>query len=80
MTTDDAAQRQEFNAAVRDLVGVAEIADTLGVPRTTVSMWAARRAASGFPAPLETLAMGPVYSMTAVRAWYADRYGKGGTT
>lgn len=58
-----------------DLVGVAEIADRLGVPRTTVSMWAARRAASGFPQPLEVLAMGPVYSMLAVRDWHAARYG-----
>lgn len=59
-----------------DLVGVAEIADALGVPRTTVSMWAARRAASGFPSPLNDLAMGPVYSLSAVRAWHAARYGK----
>lgn len=55
------------------LVGVAEIADVLGVPRTTVSMWASRRAASGFPAPIETLAMGPVYSMSSVREWYDAR-------
>lgn len=58
------------------LVGVAEIADDFGVPRTTVSMWANRRAQSGFPDPLAELAMGPVYSRAAVRAWY---YGKRGT-
>lgn len=69
--TDDAAQRPE--TVVRDIVGVAEIAETLGVPRTTVSMWAHRRAQSGFPQPLEQLAMGPVYSLTEVRAWYATR-------
>jgi hypothetical protein len=60
-------------AGARDIVGVAEIADALGVPRTTVSMWAHRRAASNFPMPLETLAMGPVYSLAAVRAWHEQR-------
>jgi hypothetical protein len=56
-----------------DIVGVAEIADALGVPRTTVSMWAHRRAQSGFPSPMQTLAMGPVYSLAAVLAWHAAR-------
>jgi hypothetical protein len=40
------------------LGGVAEISDEFGVPRTTVSMWDARRGTNGFPEPVERLRMG----------------------
>jgi hypothetical protein len=53
-----------------ELVGMAEIARELGVPRTTASMWHVRRAKSGFPAPIKDLDMGPVFDMAAVRHWY----------
>jgi hypothetical protein len=56
------------------LGGVAEVADLFGVPRTTASMWANRRAQTGFPEPVQVLAMGPVYDMDAVRLWHAQRY------
>jgi hypothetical protein len=59
--------------AVTELVGVAEIAERLGVNRTTVSMWDARRRSNGFPEPLEQLAMGPVYDWQAVKAWHEGR-------
>lgn len=71
MTTEDEAAR-----LVRDIVGVAEIATMLDVPRTTVSMWDARRRTNGFPAPLERLAMGPVYSREAVLAWHRSKVGE----
>jgi len=57
----------------RDLVGAREIADRLKVPRTTVSMWASRRATSGFPLPVAELAMGPVFDFEEVAAWAASR-------
>lgn len=56
-----------------ELAGVAEIAQELGVARTTVSMWRARAATTGFPEPLEVLSAGPVYDMGAVRAWHRNR-------
>lgn len=62
-----------FADTLRNLVGVAEIARELNVPRTTVSMWDARRETTGFPEPVERLSMGPVYDMRAVRAWYDRR-------
>lgn len=61
---------------VADLVGVAEIAERLRVPRTTVSMWAARRSANGFPAPVKPLAMGPVYDFGAVQRWHDRKAGE----
>jgi hypothetical protein len=58
------------------LGGVAEISEEFRVPRTTVSMWDARRATNGFPEPVERLAMGPVYDMRAVRAWHEQKSSK----
>jgi chromosome partitioning protein len=58
---------------VAELVGVAEIAEKLGVPRTTVSMWDARRVKNGFPLPVADLRMGPVYEWQKVESWYQDR-------
>jgi hypothetical protein len=64
--------------AERELGGVAEIAERYKVPRTTVSMWAARRASNGFPAPVETLAMGPVYDMAEIEKWRREQVANGG--
>jgi hypothetical protein len=58
------------------LGGVAEISDEFGVPRTTVSMWDARRGTNGFPEPVERLRMGPIYRMDQVREWYLSRASK----
>lgn len=60
------------------LVGMAEIAQQLGVPRTTASMWYVRRDTTGFPAPVTVLAMGPVFDMAAVREWYGGKYSRWG--
>lgn len=57
----------------RRLVGVAEIAERLGVPRSTVSMWDARRKTNGFPKPIERLSMGPVYDLDEIETWYAGK-------
>ena len=57
-----------------NLAGVAEISARFGVPRTTVSMWDARRDTSGFPPPVVRLAAGPVYDLDAVVAWHQTKY------
>lgn len=49
-----------------DLVGVAEVADMLGVTRTRVSQLAS---VPGFPAPVARLAAGPVWDRKDVEAW-----------
>jgi hypothetical protein len=49
-----------------DLVGVNEISGALGVTRRTVANWAK---SPGFPRPIRSLAMGPLYSLSAVIAW-----------
>lgn len=70
---------EELRQAVIDgleLVGVSEIHKALGVTRSRVSMWSARRESSGFPEPLEELAAGPVFDMAAVRAWFEKKYGE----
>lgn len=56
-----------------ELVGVAEIAERLKVPRSTVSMWDSRRATNSFPRPVERLSMGPVYEWDAVQTWARQR-------
>lgn len=56
---------------VRTLAGVAELSRVLGVGRTTVTQWAARRSASRFPEPVHVLAMGPLYDVDEVTRWYA---------
>ena len=56
-----------------DIVGVKEISDRLEAPRTTVSMWIARRHQSGFPSALAELAAGPVFDWNAVQAWHKAR-------
>lgn len=63
-------------STMSELAGVAEIADELGVPRTNISMWDARRRTSGFPEPIARLAAGPVYRMDEIRAWWAARQPK----
>jgi RNA-splicing ligase RtcB len=54
------------------LAGVAEVARTLRVGRTTVTQWAARRHRNHFPEPVATLGMGPIYDLNEVIAWYGS--------
>lgn len=55
----------------RVLAGVSEIAARLQVGRSTVAGWVKNAEANGMPAPLATLAAGPVYDLEAVEAWHA---------
>lgn len=72
-----AAVRQAVKDLPHELGGVAEIAEELGVARTTVSMWDERRSeANGFPQPLERLRSGPIYDMATIRSWWAYRQAK----
>lgn len=50
-----------------DIVGVAEIAVRTGATVNTVHSW--RRRHPDFPAPLVTLAMGPVWLWADVEPW-----------
>lgn len=53
--------------------GIAEIAERYGVARTTVSTsWADRRHLTGFPLPIATLRMGPLYDLDEVDRWYSS--------
>lgn len=53
-----------------NLAGVAEIAARFAVSRRAVGYWVTT---DGFPAPLATLAAGPVYDLTEVEDWREAR-------
>ena len=53
-----------------DLVSVTEIADRAGTTPGTVHQWR-RRHRDTFPAPVVTLAVGPVWEWQAVADWLA---------
>lgn len=53
------------------LLGVSEIAQRLGVKPNTVSQWRLRDI--GFPDPLVTLSMGPVWWAPDIDAWSKSR-------
>jgi len=55
----------------RVLAGVAEISARLQVGRSTVTGWVKGADSNGMPAPLATLAAGPVYDLEAIEAWHA---------
>jgi predicted DNA-binding transcriptional regulator AlpA len=48
------------------LLGLAEVADVLGVSKRTASRYAAR---TDFPKPLAQLAMGPIWLAEDVESW-----------
>lgn len=49
-----------------NLIGLAELAELYGVSKNTANTWARRH---GFPAPVATLKMGPVWDRDEVVAW-----------
>lgn len=55
-----------------ELLGLAEVADLLGVTKQNVANWRARR--DDFPQPIATLKSGPVWSTQAISEW-AEREG-----
>jgi predicted DNA-binding transcriptional regulator AlpA len=50
-------------------VGLAELAELLGVSKVTAVRYTAR---GDFPAPLQRLASGPIWRQADVEAWAAD--------
>ena len=61
------------------LVGVAEIAEMLGVSKQVVGNWRSRK--SGFPTPVATLRASPVWAEAAMLQWaefsHSDSYPAG---
>jgi chromosome partitioning protein len=57
-----------------DLVGVAEIAMTLGTSRAQVSRWSLR---DDFPMPVARLRMGPIWMRADVERWARSRKSNG---
>lgn len=53
-----------------ELWGSAELCEAFGVSRETLRKWKGK---PGFPAPLATLAMGPVWDAAQVKAWHKAR-------
>jgi predicted DNA-binding transcriptional regulator AlpA len=56
-----------------DIVGMAEIAQMLGMPRNTVNQWRFRGL---LPAPATELATGPVWYRRVIEEWAANRAAK----
>lgn len=54
-----------------DIVGLAEVAEGLGVQKFRVNRWVERRESVGCPKPVRVLKLGHLYSMTEWRGWYA---------
>lgn len=68
--TDPTGQTAATVNHPRILAGISEIATRLQAGRSTVVGWVKNAAANGMPAPLQTLAAGPVYDLEAVETWY----------
>lgn len=56
-----------------ELVGVKELAEYLGVDKSTIAQWDARRRRIGFPLPVARLAMGAIYDRGEVVMWRRRR-------
>jgi chromosome partitioning protein len=55
-----------------DLLGIAEVAEMAGVTRQAATNWRLRKG-TGFPEPVLTLAMGPLFLRPAVEKWLKGR-------
>ena len=53
-----------------DVIGISEIVDLTGIPKQTVSSWAAR-GAHGLP-PFADLKAGPIWRRADMLAWLAN--------
>lgn len=65
-TDDNILVLPPMSSTSPELLGVAEIADMLGVTRQAVTNWKSR---GGFPAPIAELKSGPVWNLTDVTDW-----------
>ena len=74
MQSGDGVLRDELPPMIdpRHLVGVAEISALFLVGRTTVAMWHTRADRNGFPPLVAQLAMGPLWDVNEVIAWYGS--------
>ncbi len=54
----------------RRIYGLAELAQRIGISRTTATVWSSRQK---LPVPDERLACGPVWFAETVEKWLADR-------
>lgn len=57
-----------------DIVGAAELAEMLGVPRAQIYVWKNR---GKLPVPDAALAAGPVWRRSTIRAWMKNKEAKG---
>lgn len=53
-----------------DMVGLAEVAEALGVERHRVNRWIERRDSTRCPEPKKILRMGNLYSLVEWKAWF----------
>jgi hypothetical protein len=83
MSTMSASVKAGATVVASDLAGVAELAELLSeaagveITRSNITTWISRRETqkNGFPAPVQQLAMGGVYSIEQVLSWF--KAGKG---
>lgn len=64
----------ESTATADELVGVAEVAEMLGLDRGAVRSYRSR---GYLPEPFVVLAMGPIWRREEIIDWYESRPGKG---
>jgi hypothetical protein len=55
-----------------ELGGVSEVAARLEVGRSTVTGWVKNAETNGMPAPIATLAAGPVWDLLGLVAWHTQ--------
>ncbi len=60
----------ELDEIYADLGGIAEVAETLGVPYDRVKAWLARHEAIDCPRPVRSLRAGHIYSLSAWKGWF----------
>jgi hypothetical protein len=61
----------DLDSIYDDLVGVHEISERLGVSENRVRRWIERQETTGSPKPVLRRKLGPLYSMSHWRGWFA---------
>lgn len=70
-TTEDGTEKMVDAIDIDDIGGIQEVADALGVGVFRARRWVERRALTNAPEPIKRLKMGPVYSISHWRGWFA---------